>query len=1125
MNSGDPLNKREQLEKAIAAQEGLRGTLDDAILDATIAALRKQLAELSSEQVVVQHRKQVTILFMDIVSSTRLMGELDPEENLAIMDTALENLAAPVKDHGGRVTRYMGDGFLAVFGLPKARENDPEMAVRAGLGILEKATEIAQDLRKKHQLEGFQVRIGVNTGLVVAGGVTEAEGTLGGAAVNLAARLESVAPPGGLLISQHTYAHVRGIFDLFPGKSIRVKGFSDPVLVYRVKRAKPHSFRINTRGVEGVETPMIGRGLELKALQDSVEVVVHEQKSQFITIVGEAGVGKSRLLDEFESWLEKQFTILIFKGRATLDTLDIPYALLRNLFSSHFEILDDDPVPVVRKKIVDRFKDAIGEEKEYEMKAHFVGQLLGYDFRDSSYLQGVLESPQQIRDRALVYLTDFIKAHAVGTPVAIFLDDVHWADDSSLDIIIRMSEDLSSQRVLFVNLTRPSLFERKTSWGSGPLQLRLALQPLTRQESEHLLEQVLQKVQEIPDQLFELIITNSEGNPFYLEELVKMLVEEGVIVKSATAWRVHSDLLLELHIPPTLTGVIQARLDRLPVYERTVLQQASVVGRVFWDAVVSYINKEIQSGSVPIEPESADITNYLTNLQAREMIFMRPTSAFSDAVEYLFKHAVLQEVTYESVLKRMRRSYHATVADWLILQSGDRLGEVAGLIAGHLEKAGKNNEALEYMCLAAEMAASNYAIDEAADYYSRAIAITPEDNLDKRYTLLMGQERVFRMQGNRDNQREILEILTTIVDTLADERKLAALLIRKAWFGFWISEYSEGLAAAHKAVILSEKIGDQNLSREAYYVWAWMLQQYGEKDLAMVQAKIALSMARQTGDRRAEGNTLNIISLNNMAEGDFFAALGYLKEFLIIAREIGDLEREITALNNLGVAFTRLGDYSAAGDNFQQILNIAQETGDRSSEATALINLGWVASAQGEWDLARKYSETGIAKKQKHEQVEAVAEGLLWLGHAWIGLNQPKKAVAAYHESLAIRQKLDQPHHAMGVKAGLARAAIVQGNLDIALEHTNEILSYLADGGNLQGTWEPLRIYLTCYQVLQLAGDPQAENILDSAYNLLQDQVSRIPDLAYKSLFLENISWHYEIKSAWETRQARNKLV
>jgi len=279
-------------------------------------------------------------------------------------------------------------------------------------------------------------------------------------------------------------------------------------------------------------------------------------------------------------------------------------------------------------------------------------------------------------------------------------------------------------------------------------------------------------------------------------------------------------------------------------------------------------------------------------------------------------------------------------------------------------------------------------------------------------------------------------------------------------------------------------------------------------------------MARQADDRRAEGNTLNIMGLVNVAQGDFFAALGHLVEFLSIAREIGDLEREIIARNNLGVALTRLGDYPAARDNFQQILTIAEETGDRNNESTALINLGWVTAAQGEWDLARKYSENGVAKKREYGQVEAVAEGLVWLGHAWLGLSQPVKAVVAYRESLAVRQELDQPHLALGAIAGLARAAVAQGDLAVALDHVNEILSYLAEGGSLQGTWEPLRIYLTCYQVLQLAGNPQAEEILEIAFNLLQEQASQITDQAYRSLFLEKVSWHREIMSAWEGRQA-----
>lgn len=1113
---------QQQLEQAIAAQEGLRGTLDDAIIDVTIAALRKQLAELSSVPAIVeQQRKLATVLFVDVVSSTELLVELDPEENMAIMDSALQQLAAPVETYGGRVTRFMGDGFLAVFGIPLARENDPEMAVRAGLGIIETARGIAKHLERARKLQGFQVRVGVNTGLVVAGGITEAEGTIMGAAVNLAARLESSAPPGEILISQHTYQHVRGIFDLEPGEAIQVKGFAEPVQVYSVKRAKPRAFRLMTRGVEGVQTRMVGRDTELRQLQESLETVIQRQASRFVTVVGEAGLGKSRLLDEFESWLDLQpATLTLFKGRATLETMDWPYALFRDLFASRFAIRDDDPVTIMRTKVTDEFREALGEDKNLEMKAHFVGQLLGYDFRNSPYLKGVLDAPQQLRDRALVYLTDYFKALAAHHPVVIFLDDIHWADGSSLDILLHLSQELANQQILFVALARPTLFERRPSWGDNANHQRLVLQPLSRKESERLVGEVLQKVQDVPVALRDSIIGGAEGNPFYLEELIRMLVEDGVIVKSEPAWRVHPDRLVEVRIPPTLTGVIQARLDGLPVQERTVLQQASVIGRVFWDAAVYYINQDTPSGPVSLKTEALGTAQNLDALQKREMVFQQEESAFSDATEYYFKHAVLRQVTYESVLIRTRQIYHAMVADWLIAHSGERAGEITGLIAGHLEKAGREAEALEYLCRAAAAAASNHAIDEAADFYARALALTPENDLQRRYTLLLGQEMVLRTQGNRVAQREVIASLEMIADTLADELKRVEVLLRKAWFAFLGGEFLEMRAAAQRAATLAEAIGDQGQAGQAYYALAWAFLQTGDSDQALARARDALPLARQADDRRVEGNILNSLGLIGIAQGEYYSARVYLDGFLMIARELGDLEREITALNNLSVTLTCLGDYQAAQDHLQRILTIALKMGDRAAESTALVNLAWVASAQGDWEAARKYAEAGVAMKREFEQSEAAAEGLIWLGHAWLGLGQPEEAISVYHESLAIRQELDQAHLAMGVLAGMARAARVQGDLPAAQGYVEEIVTYLAKGGTLQGTWEPLRIYLTCFQVLQVCEDPRADEILENAFKILQEQASRISNEADKRRFLKNVAWHREIVTAWESRQS-----
>ncbi|MFU8771162.1 MAG: adenylate/guanylate cyclase domain-containing protein, partial [Anaerolineales bacterium] len=293
------------LKQAIAALEAQRATLGDAVVDSGLDSMRKQLAELQGKpQLPPQQRKLATILFTDVVGSTRLGHRLEPDEVLEMMDAALKSLAGAVDRHGGHVTRFQGDGFKAVFGVPVAHENDPEQAVRAGLEILAVAQEIAQEWQEQRGISGFQVRVGINTGLIASGGETEAQDTIMGRAVNLAARLESAAPPGGLLISHFTYRHVRGVFEVEILPPIKAKGFDEPVAVYLVRQAKARTFRVLSRGVEGVETPMVGRETELKYLQDALLTTMEEGEGQVVTVSGEAGVGKSRLLYEFQNWIE-----------------------------------------------------------------------------------------------------------------------------------------------------------------------------------------------------------------------------------------------------------------------------------------------------------------------------------------------------------------------------------------------------------------------------------------------------------------------------------------------------------------------------------------------------------------------------------------------------------------------------------------------------------------------------------------------------------------------------------------------------------------------------------------------------------------------------------------------------
>jgi len=1107
----DRLAKQKQIEQAIAAQEHLRGTIDDAIIDTTIAALRKQLAEiLSIPSDSEQQRKMATVLFMDIVNSTQMIQGIDPEESMEILDVSLNALAEPIRKYGGHVNRFMGDGFLAVFGLPNARENDPEMAVRAAMGILAASESIAQSLKNERGIQTFRVRVGIDTGLIAAGGITESDDTIMGSTINLAARLEKAAEPGTILVSKHSYQHIRGIFDIEQRNPIEAKGFPKPVETYRILRAKSRVFRLISRGVEGVETRMVGREQEMQRAQEIARVVFEEKKCRFVTIIGEAGIGKSRFLDEFESWLDLQpVRTRLFKGRATLETQNQPYASFRDMFALRFEILDNDPVHVVRQKFSDGFRQTLQNDSKSELKAHLVGHLLGYDFSESDALKNVLDNPQLVRDRAFQYLVTFFSETAAQLPIAIFLDDVHWVDESSLDLISYLSGAFTNLPVLFFTLTRPALFERREQWGRGEGFQTISLSPLSREQSEHLVEELLQKVENIPNTLRELIIEHAEGNPYYIEEMIRMLVEDGIIVKEEPAWRIQPNRLSDLRIPSTLTGIIQARLDGLPKQERTILQQASIVGRVFWDAAVTHINQ-----GQPLD--ETRITHILESLQNREMVFQRQPSAFAAAAEYLFKHVIFREVTYETVLLRQRKKYHSLVANWLIGQHGDRVAEMSGLIANHLVKAGRSAEAVDYFQRAAQAAAAKYANEDAAGLYQQALKLTPAQELEKRFSILSRLEDIWGIIGDRVAQADVIDNLDLVANQLADQQKKADVLLRRTWFFYWTSNYPEMLEVAQQVIALSERIAYPGLAQKALYALTWVHVQLEKFDIAEEQAQQALAFALQAGDRAGEGNVHNVLGMIGMTQRRYAEAHDHIEKFLHIAREIDNKNRELTALNNMVAILVILGEYEAAREYGLQMLNLAIEVGDRVMESTAYINLAWRASAQADWHAAEEYILKGIAIKREIHQLDALAEGLVWLGHIELGLDRPVEAEQAFRESLEIRRELGQEALEAESMSGLSRALLVQGNLVAAQDFVEKIIDYISRDENLSGAWEPMRIYWTCYQVFQQAGDPRQEGFLKDAMENLKKMAEKIPDEKARERFLTDVPWHRDIMAEWE---------
>jgi class 3 adenylate cyclase len=570
--SANPETQIAQLRAAIAAQENLRPVLGEAAVDAAIAALQEKLAALESQQPQEEQRKQVTVLFADVAGFTGLSERMDVEDVTGLVNALWQRLDAVIIAHGGKIDKHIGDAVMALWGVGEAREDDPERAIRAALEIQAVAADTLQSGYEQvagEALKTLQLRIGIHTGPVLLSvvGITH-EFTAMGDTVNTANRVYQIAPPGEVVITHETYRLVRGIFDVRPLGPVTVKGKSEPVQAYTVLQAKPHAFHMATRGVEGIETRMVGRQAELACLQKAFQTVIETGQAQVVTVVGEAGVGKSRLLYELESWLDlRPEVVRYFKGRSTQEMSRLPYALLRDMFAARFGILGNDPAALAREKLQQGIASFLGSEDGFPgsgflgslEKAHFIGHLIGLDFSTSPYLSGILHDGRQIRDRAFHYAAQFFARVAEQRPVAIFLDDIHWADDGSLDFVEHLARNCGQFPLLIMFLARPEFFERRPSWGSDqPCHQRLELRPLSEVESHALVSEILQRVVDIPTDLQKLIVEGADGMPFYVEELIKMLIDNRGIVAGDEPWHIDMGRLLEIRVPATLTGVLQA---------------------------------------------------------------------------------------------------------------------------------------------------------------------------------------------------------------------------------------------------------------------------------------------------------------------------------------------------------------------------------------------------------------------------------------------------------------------------------------------------------------------------------------------------------------------------------------
>jgi class 3 adenylate cyclase len=644
--------------------------------------------ELSAEPGGQDERRIVSIVFVDLVGFTSRAENLDPEDVQAILVPYHEHVRRELQSFGGTVEKFIGDAIMAVFGAPTAYGDDAERAVRGALAVRDSTQEL--DARELHL--DLQLRIAVNTGeaLVALGArMAHGESMVAGDVVNTASRLQSAAPVNGVIVGAETYAATRDAIEYEPTDAVQAKGKSLPVAAWVALRPK------RAAGERQHSGELVGRGRELEMLRGIWEQVSGQRVPHLVTVIGPAGIGKTRLTQEFEGMVAEL-------GGRTVHGRSLPYRESSAYFAFAMQvkqlcgIFDSDPPEVALAKLREHVAD-LPSGVDAGTVARHLAILLGLDS------EGTVDD----REELFFSVRCFIESVARDRPTLLVFEDIHWSDRSLLDLIELLAARLRGLPIMLLSLARPELLDSRAAWGGGlPAYSALPLHALSSEDSQKLAGL---RLQSLSSEAAARLADTAEGNPLFIEQLAATMAEAST-----------SDASL----PTTVRGIVAARLDALPASERSLLLDAAVVGKTFWRGAIERILGE-----------SDGLPELLGALEGRDLVVRETRSIIEGEQQYSFKHVLIREVAYELLPRARRQERHAAVARFFE-DSTAELGEITTALARHWRDAGEPVKAVDYFVRAGESAELGWAKDQAAILYREALDLVPEDDDGERLAML-----------------------------------------------------------------------------------------------------------------------------------------------------------------------------------------------------------------------------------------------------------------------------------------------------------------------------------------------------------------------------------------------------
>jgi class 3 adenylate cyclase/predicted ATPase len=972
-----------------------------------------------------EERRQVTVLFADLSGYTAVAERMDPEAVKALVDRVLLRLGQEVERYGGTVDKYIGDNVMAIFGAPVAHEDDEQRAVRAGLGMQAAMTDVNADLPDGVT---FALRVGVNTGEVLAGEVGQAY-TVVGDTVNVAARLQSAARPGSVTVGERTMRASSGAVRYLQLDPLELKGKSEPVPAWEAVEVLTQ--QAAGRAAPAREAPLVGRAQELSTLEAIFERVELERAPHLVTLVGEAGVGKSRVLRELERQLCARVVAPTFRtGRCLPYGSGIVFWALGEVLRDEGGIVDSDSAEEAWVKLREYALELFGGKgtamgEEAERKTALIARLIGLEV--PAELVPVGEDPERLRESFFSALRAGIEAMAGRQPLVLAFEDIHWADDGMLDAIEHLAQWVRAPLML-VCLARDELLDRRPSWGGGRgSATQLMLEPLSAVETESLVAALLPAGETVPP----AVVERSGGNPLFAEEMARRIAEEGSIQAA--------------ELPDTVQAVLAARLDALEPFERRLVQQAAVVGRTFWEGSLAPL-----AGSDQRQLERA-----LLSLQEKDILAPGAESQLTGERELAFKHVLIRDVAYGMLPKAVRARKHFEVGAFIEDRAGDRTDEVVSLLAEHYGRAAAlgregglpmdeqdrmQRRAMLFLEQAGDAAAMLFANREAAAHYRHARQICPQDGRPDGVRIGEKLGDVSLRLGRVDEAIAVwLECLDwhrveEDLERVADlHRKIGAALSHKGERKPAIEHYQKGINLLKDGPPRLELV---RLYEEA----AWLYLHTGDNMLAIYASEKALRLAERLGETRAASRAHGIFGRVFGRIGDTEKARQNLERAVELARtprnglQTGapreDQSETILALSALGrhleVSEAQVGAARAA---YEEALALAERMGSLPAQVELHASLAQLAVYGADWEQVERSTEASAELAEREGLV-----GKLCLPIALRGLLRWREgnldeSTVLFHRAHELAEQVGWSELAFQALFGLATALRDAGDL------------------------------------------------------------------------------------------------